>query len=388
MTATEPAKRILIVDDEKENVRAITRELRQWSSRRGITMDVCYDGQEAMEFLKEQEYGVIITDNRMPGMSGTDLVRRVGRNHPTTVSIILTGYTEKRDVESVLSAGIFSFLTKPWDREGLRLELEKALNVHYMRKRHLATTRKMNEELRMAVEFQKRLHQFQAPTPKNDVDISYAQVSADSIGFSGDYLDIIPIHDMAYMILMGDVSGHGLRTTFVTAMLKAVLTPQYMNEKGVKASPAGLLAWINCHLCEISKEIPDLFVAAGACCLDTASKKITYSIAGNPAPLLVRNGGVRVLEHSGTALGMSLDSAYDEVTDVLEPGDSLYLFTDGIWMPRKGKDRITPENLSSLLSTTAGESAKETLRRLMRGYESDGLDDDVTLISLTNKINQ
>ncbi|MFW6228466.1 MAG: PP2C family protein-serine/threonine phosphatase [Alkalispirochaeta sp.] len=378
-------RRILIVDDEPENIRAITREIRPWTRRRGIEVDSCSNGEEALEILDAREYGVIVTDNRMPRMNGTDLVKLVGRNHPATVSIILTGYTEKRDMEAALNSGIFAFLIKPWDSEQLRLEIQKAMGVHYMRKRHLEETRRQKEELRMAAAFHAQLFRITPPPVSNGISITYARDAAGSMGFTGDYLDIVPIGTTGHLILIGDVSGHGLRTTFVLAMLKGVITPQYLAERRMEGSTGEILQWINARFCEINREIPDLFVTFTAVYVETATGRVTYASAGNPMPLLVGTDGVHTLENYGVALGVDPDAVYRETTLMLTPGESVYFFTDGISFPMQGEDRIDPETLSVVLREERDQAPATVIARLKERIGSETIGDDITLVRVANE---
>lgn len=87
---------LLAVDDEPANLRMLERLFR--SEYRVLTAN---NGGEALELLSREEVALIITDQRMPGMSGTELLRQTLRTRPETVRIILTGYT---DIESLTDA--------------------------------------------------------------------------------------------------------------------------------------------------------------------------------------------------------------------------------------------------------------------------------------------
>lgn len=384
MFDVRPSKRILVVDDEIENLKALRRELRSWSNRRGLAVDVCESGEAAIEQLDEHDYAVVLTDNRMPGMSGTELVRKVGKMRPATVSMMLTGYTEKQDVEAALSSGIFSFLVKPWERENLRHEVEKAMNVHYMRKRHLRASEQMNEELRMAVEFQKHLLSVQLPERVGSIEPQFAQSAASRLGVTGDYLDIRDLNDGRYLVLLGDVSGHGLRTTFVSAMIKAVLEPQYFARVGEDVSASGLLSWLNTRVYEMTERFPDLFVAFSTALVDGKTGTVTVSSAGNPLPLRKRGHAIEPIDVYGVALGVNDEASYEERTVQLQPGEQIYLFTDGINLPTEGSDRLDRDDLfRAILETANGETIDPFIPTLQRFSGATELYDDVTVVRLS-----
>ena len=123
---------LLLVDDESNVLSAITRALR----RDGYRILTATGAEEALNILAREEVDVIVSDQRMPGMSGTELLARVKDMHPQTVRIVLSGYTDLGVVTDAINQGaIYKFLTKPWDDEALRLQIQDAFRTH---KAHLA----------------------------------------------------------------------------------------------------------------------------------------------------------------------------------------------------------------------------------------------------------
>ncbi len=103
-------KTLLLLDDEANIIRALTRTLRRDGYRILSTTSV----QEAFELLAGNEVQVIISDQRMPEMSGTDFLSEVKAIHPDTVRIVLSGYTDLKSVTEAINQGaIYKFLTKP-----------------------------------------------------------------------------------------------------------------------------------------------------------------------------------------------------------------------------------------------------------------------------------
>jgi DNA-binding NtrC family response regulator len=113
----EPYQRTLLyVDDEVNLLAAVRRQMRHT----GYRMLVASSAEEAFEILAKTEVGVILCDQRMPGMSGTDFLSRVRQMHPDAVRIVLSGYTDLRSVTEAVNRGaIFKFLAKPWVEEEL-----------------------------------------------------------------------------------------------------------------------------------------------------------------------------------------------------------------------------------------------------------------------------
>jgi DNA-binding NtrC family response regulator len=103
--------RILCVDDEP----AILRSL-QWLLRRRFEVSVAPGGAEALALLRDGDFDVVVSDQRMPGMSGAELLREVRRLSPRSMRILLTGYSDIQAIlRSVNEGEVFRFIHKPWD---------------------------------------------------------------------------------------------------------------------------------------------------------------------------------------------------------------------------------------------------------------------------------
>ena len=114
---------LLLVDDEPGIRSALTRMFR----RDGYRILTAASGLEALDLLAINAVQVIISDQRMPGMCGTEFLNTVKQLHPDTVRIILSGYTDLEVVtESVNRGAVFKFLTKPWDDDLLREQVRDA----------------------------------------------------------------------------------------------------------------------------------------------------------------------------------------------------------------------------------------------------------------------
>ena len=135
----ERPTRILVVEDN-DLARKQLRELLQANNQ--FQVDSVSDGQKALEALQERIYSLVLTDLRMPGFDGLDLIRTVQeRNLPVTI-IVMTAFGSVEDAVQAIRLGAYDFLTKPIDIENLRLVIERALRerglqdeVMYLRQR-------------------------------------------------------------------------------------------------------------------------------------------------------------------------------------------------------------------------------------------------------------
>jgi K+-sensing histidine kinase KdpD len=124
---------LLVVDDESDNLDALERIFRK--KYHFLRAD---SGVEALKILSSHpEIDVIITDQRMPQMTGVELLEQTLATHPHTVRILLTGYTEIDSIIAAVNQGhIFRYITKPWDSTDLINSVEQAVE-HYARGRQL-----------------------------------------------------------------------------------------------------------------------------------------------------------------------------------------------------------------------------------------------------------
>jgi putative nucleotidyltransferase with HDIG domain len=118
--------KIMLVDDEPANLRLLGRLFRH-----DYQVLAASSGAEALRLLEQHDVALLISDQRMPGMTGTELLKRAASLRPNTVRIILTGYTDIDSlVEAINSGQVYRYITKPWDNDNLRLTVMRALQ-HY-----------------------------------------------------------------------------------------------------------------------------------------------------------------------------------------------------------------------------------------------------------------
>ena len=140
-TGEKRPRTLLLVDDE-ENIRNALKRLLRRSSYRVLTAD---SGTEGLRLMAEQPVDVVLSDQRMPGMTGVDFLRRAKQIHPHSVRIVLSGYTELQSVTDAINEGaIYKFLTKPWDDALLLANIDEA----FRRKEMGDENRRLEEEVK------------------------------------------------------------------------------------------------------------------------------------------------------------------------------------------------------------------------------------------------
>ncbi len=134
-------RRILIVEDDDIFLRPLQRSLEV----AGYDVLVALSGEDAIDLLKHEDADVVLTDKRLPGMDGVELVRRVKAEHPDLAIIVMTAYgTIESAVESV-RLGAADYLVKPFEVAELLIVVRTAIEVSELRAANRATLRRNQE---------------------------------------------------------------------------------------------------------------------------------------------------------------------------------------------------------------------------------------------------
>jgi response regulator RpfG family c-di-GMP phosphodiesterase len=139
---------ILYVDDEANNLTSFKATFR--NSFAVFTALSAEEGRKILE-EKEDEIHIIITDQRMPGMTGVEFLASIVEKFPDPIRILLTGYSDIQAVIDAVNKGkIYYYINKPWDEQNLRIILEKAYEVYDLRRENKELTKtllRVNEQL-------------------------------------------------------------------------------------------------------------------------------------------------------------------------------------------------------------------------------------------------
>lgn len=114
--------KILLVDDEKEFVESLSERL----ELRNLEADIAYDGEQALEAIKEGKHDVMVLDLRMPGINGIEVLRRVKKSNPDVQVVVLTGHGTEKDEARAKKLGAIAYMKKPVDIDQLVGALHKA----------------------------------------------------------------------------------------------------------------------------------------------------------------------------------------------------------------------------------------------------------------------
>lgn len=140
VTDTQQSAYVLVVDDEGANRYSVSKTLQ----RVGYVVNDAGSGEEALEKLAEQDYDVVLTDIRMHGIDGVELLRRIKEQSPDAIVILMTGYASLGTAVEALRLGAHDYLIKPSSNQDIRQSVARGIE----RARNLRRRRRLLETIK------------------------------------------------------------------------------------------------------------------------------------------------------------------------------------------------------------------------------------------------
>ncbi len=141
---------ILYVDDEEHNLTAFRATF-----RRNYTVHTALTASDGATVLREHPIEVIITDQRMPGVTGVQFLEQIRDEHPEPIRMVLTGFADMEAIIDAINKGeVYRYITKPWEESELKMVIDAAVETFRLRgenKRLLEHLARYNEELERTV---------------------------------------------------------------------------------------------------------------------------------------------------------------------------------------------------------------------------------------------
>ncbi len=208
---------------------------------------------------------------------------------------------------------------------------------------------------------------------------SYFRPSGAGSEVGGDFYDVFGGPESCWLVL-GDVCGKGAEAAVLTGFLRHT-TAAYAREG---RSPGDVLSQVNQAM--LDHDFKGRFATAILARVRPGGPRadITVALAGHPAALIIRNDGASTSElgGSGSLLGIFRDASIEEVTTILEPGDGLALYTDGLPEAHAPSSVVTVESMIEQLRATPPASARDTIDALLTLIDPDeSVRDDIAILS-------
>jgi two-component system NtrC family response regulator len=137
--------RILLIDDDES-----FREILDYNLKKeGYEVVSAPDGKKALKRLESESFGVVVTDMKMPGLDGMEVLRRVKTKHPETIVIMITAHGSIEMAVAAMREGAYDYITKPLNRDALFMTLEKALQYRDLKEENLRLKEALGERFQV-----------------------------------------------------------------------------------------------------------------------------------------------------------------------------------------------------------------------------------------------
>ena len=388
-------KHILLIDDNITNLKLAKAALEP-----EFKVTLLTSGEQMLEYLEKRSTDLILLDIEMPGLSGFDVVDKLKKSGRMGIApiIFLTALINPEVEAKALSIGVVDFINKPFAQESLVQRVRLHLEINDYRKnlerkveeaveklaRVMAERERINAEFDIARQIQASLlpSVFPAYPERPEFDIYAAIAPAKEVG--GDFYDFFLIDHDHLGVVIADVSGKGVPAALFMMVAKTLIK----NHAFMNLTPAEILIKANWQLCENNDA--SMFVTVFMGILNVHNGKFTFVNAGHNFPLIRRaNGAFDWLKSKVRLVLGYMDSAsYDDSTIMLAPGDTLFLYTDGVTEAENDKQEMFGnERLIELLNTGTELEPRIILTAVKQAVDAFADDasqhDDITMLALT-----
>lgn len=384
---------ILYIDDEEDNLTVFYSTF-----RRKYKVYLATSGQEGLEIMEKHPVNLVITDQRMPKMTGIEFLEKIIPKYPECIRMVLTGYSDVEAIIQAINKGrVYRYITKPWGKDDLRITIEQALETFNLKqqnrklfqdiqeanltleKKVIERTEKIESQRREitdSIQYASRIQSALLP-PKEELDMllpSYFILSKPRNIVSGDYYWLAHKKNKV-VVAVADCTGHGVPGAFMS-----ILGLAYLNE--ILNQTASLRA--NEILNQLRRQIIKSLHQTGKtdeardgmeialCVVDFKQKKLQYSGAFRPL-YLIRENVLRELKGDNMPIGLYDDqeSAFRNEELMFKENDIIYMFSDGYVDQLGGPNRKTfkSRKFKQLLIDIHQKPLAEQKRVLEEEYE-------------------
>jgi serine phosphatase RsbU (regulator of sigma subunit) len=424
MSSSTKKASILYLDDEQGNL-----DIFRISFKREYNVFIASEPEEAFAILENNPIDVVITDQQMPTMKGTEFLQKTLEKYPDLIRIILTGYADVSVVvDAINKCGIYKYITKPYERDDLKMTIDKALETLRVKRENIwllenleknlqELEQKYYQQLQETREYARRLEKQKAEianiNKKNRLSIHYASKiqqallpKADKIKrFFSDFLEIDVPRDVvsgdfywfaqtseneAFLAVV-DCTGHGVPGAFMSIIGHNELN-KFIKERAYR-EPREILETIHQDLSKnlFADDTPDGMDAA--LCrfekIDEENYKIAFSGAKRPLFVIQDNFLIEIAGSRKSIGGLQIyaEGKYEQHTLSLKKGDQVYIFSDG-WadVANEAREKFGLKRLKELILRTHTFSAEEQKIAMMQELAEFKQDtpprDDILLVSV------
>lgn len=139
MSMIDKSINVLYIDDEPHNLTAFKAAF-----RRNFNVFVAESAKDARKVIEENDIHIILSDQRMPVMTGIEFFESIIESHPEPIRILITGYTDINAVVDAINRGqVYKYLTKPWNEDDILIFVSTAYEVFNLRRKNAELSKKL-----------------------------------------------------------------------------------------------------------------------------------------------------------------------------------------------------------------------------------------------------
>jgi phosphoserine phosphatase RsbU/P len=363
MATSNPKYSILYIDDEEHNLISFKSTF-----RREYNIHVATSGKAGLEIMEQDEIQLVITDQRMPEMTGVEFLEKVKLLYPDCIRMIMTGYSDMDAIIQAINKGnIYRYISKPWNRAELKITIDSAFEVYNLKtqnKNLIEDLKEINLNLERKVE--ERTRQIEQQSRNITDSILYASRIQSALMLPSEELDrLLPSHfilnkpkdivsgdyywvshkNNCMILAVADCTGHGVPGAFMSIMGINFLSEIVNNMKNLKANE--ILNELREHLIKSlgqtgqRDETRDGMEMA-LCVVNLQNGHLQFSGAFRPMYLL-RDKKLIVVKGDRMPIGIYNDEMVPFTNKEMQVrnDDLVYLFTDGYVDQIGGPNRKT-----------------------------------------------
>lgn len=381
------AVKILVVDDEPDLEPLIRQRFRRRIRSEEFEFHFAANGVQALDTLgAEPAINIVLTDINMPQMDGLTLLGHLSELDRLLKAVVISAYGDMDNIRTAMNRGAFDFLTKPIDFNDLEITIDKTIRELDDLKRGITardTLVSVEKELDVASHIQQSLlPKVFPPFPgRHEIDIYALMVPAKQVG--GDFYDFFWIDDHHLGFVIGDVAGKGVPAAILMAVTRTLI-----KATGVRGcTPDDCLGSVNRILA--SESAPEMFVTGIFGIIDVRDGTVRHANAGHNLPFLL--GSARQAEmlpnSGGLVLGIMPDIVYNAAEVAMAPGETLFLYTDGVTEAMNGtRELFGDDRLGDYLNAARANEPQALcaeLRAAIDTYSGGAAQsDDITMLAL------
>jgi len=354
---------ILYIDDEKDNLTVF-----QSAFRRNFKVHLAASGAEGLGIMKNENIHLVITDQRMPEMTGVEFLEKIIPDYPDCIRMVLTGFSDVEAIIQAINKGrVYRYITKPWNKDELKITIDRALEAYNLKQQNkdlIVSLKEANENLEQKViertkqiELQKqeitdsihyasRIQNALLP-PKEDLDNllpSYFILNKPRDIVSGDYYWLAH-KDNKVIVAVADCTGHGVPGAFMSILGIACLNEIVNKTETIIANEI-----LNLLREQLIKSLRQTgkddktrdCIEMALCVIDFDKKNVQFAGAFRPL-YLIRNNNLSEIKGDFMPIGIyeGEKNSFSNKEIQFEANDVIYMFSDGYVDQIGGPDKKT-----------------------------------------------